>query len=100
MKDIVCGMEVNSKSPFKSEWSDKIYHFCSQNCQTKFIDDPYQYVEKEPIKECCSHEHHSTPKTTHHIEKENKATQYTCPMHPEIIRQEVVLNVVWHLNLF
>jgi len=40
MKDIVCGMEVNSKSPFKSEWSDKIYHFCSQNCQTKFIDDP------------------------------------------------------------
>lgn len=45
-KDVVCGMKVNeNKSPFKSEYEGRTYHFCSAMCKTKFEKKPTKYVK-------------------------------------------------------
>ncbi len=49
------------------------YHFCSQKCRDKFAADPKHYISGANKKQ-------SKPPP--------KGTQYTCPMHPEIVRDE------------
>ena len=80
-KDPVCGMDVLEDSEFQSEHSHETYYFCSEHCKTKFDTSPNTYIypkEKESTEICpdgsCDIKAHFT--------------QYTCPMHPEIIRDE------------
>jgi Cu+-exporting ATPase len=55
-----------------SEFQDKTFHFCSEKCQTKFEGDPWFYA---------------TGKSSEQPDKGTPASlEYTCPMHPEIIR--------------
>jgi len=44
MKDVVCGMEVNSKA-IKSTFKGKDYYFCSYACKRKFDKDPRKYIQ-------------------------------------------------------
>ena len=70
VKDPVCGMEVDPPSAAGHvEHQGKTYYFCSRNCLSKFEADPTKYVD--------------TPKET---PKEEASGEYTCPMHPEIVR--------------
>lgn len=46
VKDVVCGMEVNSPSPWQSIYQGKTFEFCSENCKTKFDENPEKYVAK------------------------------------------------------
>jgi len=47
-KDIVCGMDVDVKTPHEHSEVDGIkYHFCSAECKAKFDNDPAFYVERE-----------------------------------------------------
>ncbi len=72
VKDPVCGMQVNPQSAAGSETHDgHTYYFCSAGCLAKFRADPAKYLAP-PI----------TP-----VERP-AAKQYTCPMHPEIIRDK------------
>jgi P-type Cu+ transporter len=71
-KDPVCGMTVAVGSDTRhAEFEDKTFHFCSEKCQTKFEGDPWFYASGR-------------------AEGRKKAApanvQYTCPMHPEIVR--------------
>ena len=71
-KDPVCGMTVplGAGKP-SAEHGGKTYHFCSRKCHDKFTADPAHYVQgtqKSPAP--------AAP----------KGTRYTCPMHPEIVR--------------
>ncbi|RUL87019.1 heavy metal translocating P-type ATPase [Tautonia sociabilis] len=73
VRDPVCGMEVDPAHAAGShEWSGKTYHFCSQGCLEKFRADPGTYLAADgqpagpPV---------AAP-----------GTLYTCPMHPEIVR--------------
>ncbi|SDX68840.1 heavy metal translocating P-type ATPase [Roseicitreum antarcticum] len=71
-KDPVCGMTVPVGSDTRhAEFEDKTFHFCSEKCQTKFEGDPWFYASGR-------------------AEGRKKAApanvQYTCPMHPEIVR--------------
>jgi Cu+-exporting ATPase len=71
-KDPVCGMTVVIEADTRhAEFSDKTFHFCSGKCETKFKSDPWFYASGR-------------------AEGRTKAapakTQYTCPMHPEIVR--------------
>lgn len=52
VKDVVCGMKIDpAKAKGKSEYKGKTYHFCSEDCKTKFDKDPAKYAEKtEPAK--------------------------------------------------
>ncbi|MEZ5347112.1 MAG: YHS domain-containing protein [Pyrinomonadaceae bacterium] len=70
--DPVCGMTVDPENAAGSfEFENNLYYFCAQNCLTKFRQNPNLYLSENK-------------KDTH--EPANEGTEYTCPMHPEIIR--------------
>ena len=71
-KDPVCGMDVDRASArhFLRHEGEKFY-FCSQGCQKKFEADPKAYLGDRPAPAPLP-----------------KGTQYTCPMHPEIVRDK------------
>lgn len=71
-KDPVCGMDVDRASAkhFLRHEGEK-YYFCSESCQKKFEADPKAYLGDRPAPAPLP-----------------KGTQYTCPMHPEIIRDK------------
>ena len=71
-KDPVCGMTVAVKPDGRhAEFGGETFHFCSEKCQTKFKADPWHYASGRAAG----------------VKKAAPAdVQYTCPMHPEIIR--------------
>jgi Cu+-exporting ATPase len=70
--DPVCGMTVSLEPNTRTEsFGGKDFHFCSGKCQTKFQADPWFYASGRATglkKAVPAH------------------VQYTCPMHPEIVR--------------
>ena len=114
--DPVCGMEVKSDSPYKMQYDGHDWYFCSAKCQGKFEDVPKQYildpvcgmhVKPESIhrakfanisyrfcSEKCLNKFNEKP--SQYIDKngrsddatiETSTALYTCPMHPEIVRE-------------
>ncbi|SEN96816.1 Cu+-exporting ATPase [Paracoccus alcaliphilus] len=70
--DPVCGMTVTLKPETRSETFDgQDFHFCSGKCQTKFQADPWFYASGR-----AAGRKKAVPANV----------QYTCPMHPEIVR--------------
>ncbi|MEF8730544.1 MAG: heavy metal translocating P-type ATPase [Candidatus Accumulibacter meliphilus] len=75
VKDPVCGMSVTLGAGKPSfEYERKTWHFCSQKCLDKFAVDPAHYLTGAHKKQ--AEQAPSAP----------AGTQYTCPMHPEIVR--------------
>ena len=72
--DPVCGMTVTLKPDTRTEsFGGADFHFCSGKCQVKFKADPWFYASgKAPAKG--------------HVVAE--AAQYTCPMHPQILKDK------------
>ena len=69
-KDPVCGMDVDPHTAtLKAEHNGVTYYFCAPGCRTKFIANPEKYLgDKGPA------------------EPVPEGTEYTCPMHPEIVQ--------------
>jgi Cu+-exporting ATPase len=90
--DPVCGMDVGKTSKFNKVFKDKEYYFCSKNCLNKFEKEPSSYLEKKTKQFTKNIEnHHGSLHKDYHLDKNNthiKDTKYTCPMHPEIIRDK------------
>ena len=42
--DLVCGMEISSKTKYKVKHKARTYYFCSENCQKHFHNDPEKYA--------------------------------------------------------
>lgn len=78
-KDVVCGMDVSEDSKYQSTHHHKTYYFCSEHCKDKFDISPVTYLHP---KETDGSE--SCPDGSCHINP--GLTQYTCPMHPQIIK--------------
>ena len=73
--DPVCGMKVDtSANKPRSEFDGDTYHFCSQKCHDRFEADQYFYLSG-------AHKRRAS--------QASKASQYTCPMHPEIIEDHM-----------
>ena len=69
-QDPVCGMSVErAAAQHTSKAGGTRYYSCSRGCQDKFEADPQAYLNGRP-----------------HSEPMPEGTLYTCPMHPEIIR--------------
>jgi Cu+-exporting ATPase len=68
--DPVCGMTVKADSTHHASHDGRDYRFCSAGCRAKFVAEPKRYLA--PV----SAEHEALP----------AGTMYTCPMHPEIVR--------------
>ena len=68
MRDPVCGMTVDPTTQHHAEHAGHTYHFCSARCRERFAADPARYLTSAP-----------TPAAA-------EAVQWTCPMHPQIVR--------------
>jgi len=77
VKDPVCGMNVNpTTAPGSVEHHGTTYYFCSQRCLTKFKQSPEEFVGDTPKSVIQPAARPTAP----------PGVQYTCPMHPEIVR--------------
>ena len=71
-KDPVCGMTVSVKPGGRhTEFQGENFHFCSEKCHTRFAADPWFYASGR-----AAGRKKAAPANV----------QYTCPMHPEIVR--------------
>jgi heavy metal translocating P-type ATPase len=71
LRDPVCGMTADSSSPHHVHHNGHDYYFCSAHCVHKFTANPERYLNPS-----------SAP-----AEALPAGTQYTCPMHPEIVQE-------------
>jgi P-type Cu+ transporter len=71
--DPVCGMNVDPASAQMHRLGNETYHFCSAACRDKFVANPARYLKTQ------SHPENQPPAA---------GTIWTCPMHPEIRRDE------------
>lgn len=72
VKDPVCDMSVDQyAAEHHSQHRDKTWYFCSLRCQSRFDENPEQYIDKQQQQE----------------EPIVPGAIYTCPMHPEIRQQ-------------
>ncbi|MEO3427350.1 heavy metal translocating P-type ATPase [Pelagibius sp. CAU 1746] len=69
-EDLVCGMSVDRASArHVAKHAGQRFYFCSARCQEKFESEPETYLAGRPAPEPMP-----------------AGTQYTCPMHPEIVQ--------------
>lgn len=72
IRDPVCGMVVDPATAVHFLRHDgEQFYFCSEGCLKKFEAEPAKYLGEQPDPALMP-----------------KGTQYTCPMHPEIIRDK------------
>ncbi len=70
--DPVCGMKVEpANAAAEIEHAGRTYYFCSKHCAEEFNADPAKYAAKAPSS--------APPRAA-------TDTKWTCPMHPEIVR--------------
>ena len=70
-KDPVCGMTVSTATAAGSfEYEGRRYYFCSQHCLERFRENSAQFLSDSAKPAAPSRDH----------------PEYTCPMHPEIVR--------------
>jgi len=79
--DPVCGMTVNPATAAGSfSHAGTTYHFCSRHCLEKFRAEPAEYLDGSAPESCCEHAPSDPAPAV-------PGTKYTCPMHPEIVRE-------------
>ncbi|TJW03807.1 MAG: heavy metal translocating P-type ATPase [Mesorhizobium sp.] len=118
VRDPVCGMTVDpAAGKPTAEHGGHLYHFCSEGCRSKFVAEPEKYltatdpvcgmsVDRATARHFSRHEgqgfYFCSAGCKARFEAEPakylggkpepqampKGTQYTCPMHPEIIRDK------------
>src|SRR5512135_569628 len=72
VEDPVCHMRVDPETArFRTEHAGSTYYFCRAGCQARFEANPEKYVAPAP----------AAPKP-----EPAAATEYFCPMHPEVVR--------------
>ena len=118
VRDPVCGMIVDpAAGKPTAAYGGQVHHFCSESCRAKFVAEPEKYltatdpvcgmsVDRATAKHFARHEGQgfyfcsAGCKAKFEVEPAKylgdrpapqampKGTQYTCPMHPEIIRDK------------
>jgi Cu+-exporting ATPase len=118
VRDPVCGMKVDPRTAKPSaDHAGHRYHFCSEACRTKFLAEPDAYLTAtDPVcgmdvdrasaerflrhegsgryfcSEACETKFKADPgkyaSSTRPPEKMPAGVKYTCPMHPEIVRDK------------
>jgi P-type Cu+ transporter len=83
-KDPVCGMTVDpARAAGSSEHGGHTVYFCSKGCKAKFDADPAKYAAPaEQVEDRRSRPSGQAESPVPH----ESAREWTCPMHPEIVR--------------
>src|SRR6185369_14688385 len=94
--DPVCGMQVDERAAKpSSEIAGNKYFFCGAGCKAKFDANPSAYLNRPPAVNSEPPPHtHAHARALSMTESGNSAVKgamaagpsYTCPMHPEIVR--------------
>ncbi len=70
--DPVCGMSVAPETAAGNyDFEGETFYFCSPSCLSKFKQNPKSFLEE---------------KEEEKLEAESQGTEYTCPMHPQIVQ--------------
>jgi len=80
-KDPVCGMTVPADAPLRTMFEGRPYVFCGTRCVERFRSAPKQFVEAERQKERVA-----SPSESKTAPASAPGAQWTCPMHPQIVR--------------
>jgi len=80
--DPVCGMTVPSGGPHSLGHAGVVYHFCGAGCLERFCDDPARYLHSPEAKRKQKIDQLGAPEPAPSV----SSRRYTCPMHPEIVR--------------
>ncbi len=81
MLDPVCGMTIDpADAAGTHEHEGTSYAFCSAHCLKAFVANPERYVGEHAGHERGEHAAEAKAPAT--------GTEYTCPMHPEVLRSE------------
>ncbi len=88
--DPVCGMTVKSDSPLNSVYENTRYFFCSRKCLEKFAIAPDSFLHKSRSTQIDGYHDHRSPvlESASAAAKLPAANTWTCPMHPEVIRDK------------
>ncbi len=80
--DPVCGMDITiADSVGSADFGGHTYYFCNPSCLEKFKADPEKYV---PGSEGHNHKQPETIKQPETKSAAGRASEYTCPMDPEV----------------
>lgn len=98
-RDPVCGMTPKPDTPYRLMHADQEVLFCSAGCKAKFEADPAKYTKPAGEHACCAkptaadeggscHAHGHAPHGAPAVDPMTvpAGSKWTCPMHPEIIR--------------
>ena len=81
--DPICGMTVDpNRAAGSYEYQGKTYYFCSTHCLHRFREDPEKYLHKSAAPVQIG----SKPAQIESKPVQKPGQKYTCPMHPEIVR--------------
>ena len=101
-KDPICGMEVDEGTALSTARDGKLFYFCSEHCQTKFVGEGHSSSGKvDGQKSCCGKsgaetrtEHQGRSEARHHHDQTHhespvavhpaQGTKYFCPMCPGV----------------
>jgi len=85
--DPVCGMRVDpATAKHQATHEGETYSFCSARCRERFVASPASFLKPvAAAPSCCAHEHAHGGAPTPPVDVP-AGTQWTCPMHPEIVR--------------
>ena len=92
-KDPVCGMTVPADAPLRTTHDGRTYVFCSESCLARFQKEPERYLPKVEDQEGAA----ATPRlgggasqavALPDASARSAPTQWTCPMHPQIVRDK------------
>jgi P-type Cu+ transporter len=87
--DPVCGMTVDPATAKGGSFdhAGTTYWFCSPGCRTKFASDPQGWLARGPRSmSAVSAPIQLTRRTPHAAPSTQNSIEWTCPMHPEIVR--------------
>src|SRR5215208_3330841 len=78
-RDPVCGMQVEpANARHRAEHAGHEYLFCSAKCRERFVAEPARYLDPAPVE----------PPRPAPPQAPRGEVLWTCPMHPEIVRNE------------
>jgi Cu+-exporting ATPase len=83
--DPVCGMTVDPDHPGggSAPFAGRTYYFCHDACRERFVKEPERYLKPRPQSALLTISSAPTPALA---PPAASLAEYTCPMHPEIVR--------------
>src|SRR5690606_4123596 len=85
VRDPVCGMTLDAENAAAQfEHHGHTFYFCSARCAQRFEAQPEGFVDAASGTGEAGHVHHV--RASQASQSSLGATEYTCPMHPEVVR--------------